>query len=333
MSGAALGGGAGCGKTFLALAKAKGLANQGFRTLLTCYTRPLSSFLRSVTAGTPNLDVYSLHALARYLVPSLPAVDSAEEADRFYPTRLFDEMQARAQRPYDAVIVDEGQDISCDWWLALESCLTEGKQSVFYVFHDTHQTLFTGAGSLPTDLVEIPLVENVRNTRSICREVSRHYLGEVSIQPRGPAGRKVLYHAYGGPDDLASLLGRTIHHLLTTEALANPDLVVLTTRGSVADSSLFTLQLPHGIRLASEEPKGPGRAVYCCPISEFKGLERKVTLVAEVDEFLPADPRARDALLYVAFSRPRHHLVVFHTAAAESYLGIERSRLLLEARS
>jgi len=51
---AALGGSAGCGKTFLALAKAKGLANQGFRTLLTCYTRPLSSFLRSVTAGTAH---------------------------------------------------------------------------------------------------------------------------------------------------------------------------------------------------------------------------------------------------------------------------------------
>ena len=127
--------------------------------------------LGSVTAGTPNLEVYSLHALARYLVPALPAVDSAEEADRSYPTRLFDEMQARTHRPYNAVIVNEGQDISWDWWLALESCLAEGMQSVFYVFHDTHQTLFTNAGSLPTDFLEIPLEENVRNTRSICREI------------------------------------------------------------------------------------------------------------------------------------------------------------------
>src|SRR5262249_6958960 len=77
---AALGGCAGCGKTFLALAKAKDLANQGFRPLLTCYTRPLGNFLRSVTAGTSHLDVYSLHTLARHLVPALPAVHSAEEA-------------------------------------------------------------------------------------------------------------------------------------------------------------------------------------------------------------------------------------------------------------
>ena len=184
------------------------------------------------------------------------------------------------------------------------------------------ETLFRSPGSLPTDLVEIPLEENVRNTRLICREVSRHYSGEVSIRPRGPARQKVLYHAYRGLDDLASLLGRTIHHLLTTEALANSDMVVLTTRASVADSSLFTLQLPHGIRLAAEEPRGPGRAVFCCSISEFKGLERKVALVAEVDEFLPANPKVRDALLYVGFSRPRHHLVVFHSAAAQCYLGI-----------
>ena len=101
----------------------------------------------------------------------------------------------------------------------------------------------------------------------------------------------------------------------------------------MADSSLFTLQLPHGIRLVSEEPKGPGRTVYCCPVSEFKGLERKVALVAEVNELLPADPKVRDALLYIAFSRPRHHLVVFHTAGAEHHLGIARSRLSPEARS
>jgi hypothetical protein len=46
---AAIGGCAGSGKTFLAVEKAKRLATEGFRTLLTCYTQPLATFLKSLT--------------------------------------------------------------------------------------------------------------------------------------------------------------------------------------------------------------------------------------------------------------------------------------------
>src|SRR4051794_37214771 len=97
-------------------------------------------------------------------------------------------MQGRAERPYDAIIVDEGQDFTVEWWLALESCLREGRDSIFYVFHDTHQTLYRGGGTLPEGMGEFPLEDNVRNTRSICNALGHHYRGRVNIQPRGPVG-------------------------------------------------------------------------------------------------------------------------------------------------
>ena len=46
-------------------------------------------------------------------------------------------------------------------------------------------------------------------------------------------------------------------------------------------------------------------------IADFKGLERPVVLIAELDEHLPSDPRQRAALFYVGFSRPRNFLSVF----------------------
>jgi hypothetical protein len=313
---ASLGGCAGCGKTFLAMAKARDLAGQGFRTLLTCYSRPLNEFLRGLTRDVENLDVFTIHGLAEHLVPGLTLADSPAQADIEYPGLLFDALQASDERPYDAVIVDEGQDISAEWWLALESCLSEGKDSVFYVFHDTHQTLFSNANGLPADLLEVPLEENLRNTQAICQELARHYQGRVAIRPRGPSGRKVVYQVYGSEAELARMLGDAIHQLLTVEVLTNRDLVVLTPRDSLAASSLSRIVLPHGIRLVPDEPRSPGKEVLCRSVAEFKGLERKVVIVAEVDGHLPVAAEARDALLYVAFSRPRHHLIVYHTSDA-----------------
>jgi hypothetical protein len=59
----AVSGGAGTGKTVLALEKARRLSSEGFRTLLTCYNRQLADHLSSLCAGTQNLDVMSFHQL------------------------------------------------------------------------------------------------------------------------------------------------------------------------------------------------------------------------------------------------------------------------------
>ena len=60
---AAVSGGAGTGKTVLALEKARRLASEGFKTLLTCYNRQLADHLSSTCAGTSDLDVMSFHQL------------------------------------------------------------------------------------------------------------------------------------------------------------------------------------------------------------------------------------------------------------------------------
>jgi hypothetical protein len=315
----ALGGGAGSGKTYLAVYKARDLAKQGFRTLLTCYTEPLAAFLRSLTAGVSNLRVASLHELARDLVPSVAA--NPADPDAIYPTALFDAMQQSGQRPFDAILVDEGQDFTPAWWLALESCLVEGKEGVFYVFHDTNnQVVLPGRGQLPGDLIPITLEENVRNTQNICTLLTPFYRGDVPIRPRGPVGRAVDYQLYSGDSELGQKLAKVLQHLLMVENLLARDLVVLTPRLPGRDSVLPGLSLPHGIRLVSDESQVRARNVLCANIAHFKGLERPVVLVAEIDDRLPANPRDRAALLYVAFSRPRHLVVVFHTPEASAWI-------------
>jgi Nuclease-related domain len=314
-----LGGGAGSGKTYLAVFKAKDLAKQGFRTLLTCHSRPLATYLDSLASGVPNLRVATVHDIARDLVLDLASV--SPDTDAAYPAMLFDEMQRTVARPFDAIVVDEGQDFTAEWWLALESCLVEGKTGVFYVFHDTNnQVLVPGCGALPDDMVRIDLEENVRNTQNICRALAPHYRGDVPIRPRGPGGRAVEYHAYSGEAELKGKLSQVLQRLLMVEGIRPNDIVVLTPRHPGVDSSLTRLGLPHSIRLVTDADEVRGRNVLCATIAEFKGLERSVVLVAELDERLNDWPKERAALLYVAFSRPRNLLVILHSQQASAWL-------------
>jgi hypothetical protein len=302
---AAIGGAAGSGKTFLAVEKARRLASEGFHTLLACYTDPLARFLKSLTGDTQNLDVFTVRQLARSL--SGGAGDDANA--------LFDALAGTTQPPYDAIIVDEGQDLNAEWWVALDSCLREAKDSVFYVFHDTHQTLFSGGGLLPDAMTEYPLEDNVRNTQSICELLRAHYKGEVAITARGPAGRSVETIPYSTEEELQHALGKTINRLITVERLRPADLIVLTPR-SLDRTALTRLKMPQGIELALREPSPSKLEVMYASIDQFKGLERKVAIVVELDDELSLDAERRAALLYVAFSRPRHHLILMGSPLA-----------------
>jgi hypothetical protein len=91
-------------------------------------------------------------------------------------------MAALPERPYGAILVDEGQDFTPDWFVALESCLDGGPRAVFYVFHDTNnQTIRPGHGELPKDLLSFHLDENVRNTQIIYPSGN----GSESLCPKG----------------------------------------------------------------------------------------------------------------------------------------------------
>lgn len=302
---AAIGGAAGSGKTFLAVEKARRLASEGFRTLLACYTDPLARFLKSLTGETQNLDVFTVRELTRSLTGG-----SGDDANA-----LFDALAGSTQRPYDAIVVDEGQDLNAEWWLALENCLREAKDSVFYVFHDTHQTLFSGGGLLPDAMTEYPLEDNVRNTQAICQLLRAHYKGEVAITARGPAGRSVETIPYSTEQELQHALGKTINRLVTVERLRPADLIVLTPR-SLDRTALTRLKMPQGIELVLREPTPSKLEVMYASIDQFKGLERKVAIVVELDDELSVKPERRDALLYVAFSRPRHHLILMGSPLA-----------------
>ena len=336
---AAISGCAGSGKTMLAVEKARRLAGEGFRVLITCFNRALADFIRAQlpppqrlkrgepVAARPQLDLFagarieveSFLALAgqwaRRAGIALPEAADDDERRALYDAALPEAlMQAAGKLPerYDAILVDEAQDFHEDWWVALQSLLDHPDHGILYVFFDDNQSLYTRGAKLPITTPPYALTRNCRNTRRIHEWVTRWYRGEAAPELNGPEGRAPITHHYRDGRELREHVRRALHQLIHEEKVPERDIVVLSPFGR-ATSALWADPQFGNIRLTDAWPPAPGH-VQCSTVHAFKGLERPVVVLAEVAR----DARRTDELLYVGGSRAKSHLIVIAQDGADT---------------
>jgi hypothetical protein len=193
---AAISGGAGTGKTVLALEKARRLSSEGFKTLLTCYNRQLADNLAQQCLDIVNLDVMSFHQLCYKQVEKANAATNRnliEEAKLTYPGKdhynvhlpnaLAYSLDILPDR-YDAIVCDEGQDFREDFWVPIELILSEYDQSPLYVFFDDNQNLYSCASTFPIQETPFNLSINCRNTKPIHLAAYQNYMGPPVSPPQ-----------------------------------------------------------------------------------------------------------------------------------------------------
>ena len=302
---------AGTGKTVLALAKARLLAAQGQRVLLTCYNKALGHFLRDQTAEEPLITALHFHELC-WQIGELEA--AGVKPPRGAESRFFDydlpqvlEDHAAAHGPrFDAVVVDEAQDFLPHWWSALDAVCADGADAIRYLFYDDGQCLRDHRPAVPGADEAIVLRTNWRNTQAI-----HAWLGRAEPRLRetpcaAPAGVPVEVERLTAGHE--QTLRRILHRLVGTGGLRPEDIVILTGRNP-HKSKVAELTQPVGPVVVSAEG-GPG-VVRLCSVQAFKGLEAPVVILTELDGYAPA--RAR-ALFYVGASRAMNHLIVLDDA-------------------
>jgi len=302
----AVSGPAGAGKTLIAAEKARRLASEGKRTLLTCFNRPLADFLRGSLARVADLDVWSYHQLcwrlgmeAHLQVPTQPHGDREWQAVEALLPSAVDRLGAR----YDALVVDEAQDFKPEWWLPLLMLLHELDQGIFYVFYDANQDIYGRPEGLPQVDHETHLFENFRNARPVFDHVMRFYRGP-EVRCAGPDGPPILRREVR-PGELRRELGRILHQVVNEGGLSPSDVVVLTPRALEASAVRGRVGAFH----LTPTPQAHGD-VKLSTIHRFKGLDAMAVIVCEVDGEVGRDSRA---LLYVACSRARSFLAVLTT--------------------
>src|SRR5207249_494039 len=126
-----------------------------------CYNRLLADALKRSRAPASNVQVLSFHQLCESRAVQVrrehgrdlhaEAAAAYPGADRFdvqMPFALALSNEVLAQK-YDAIVVDEAQDFSDEYWFAIEELLSDPKEGPLYIFTDPNQALYKKHANLP----------------------------------------------------------------------------------------------------------------------------------------------------------------------------------------
>lgn len=317
-------GGAGTGKTLLAIEEARVQADLRRRVLYCCFNRRLARSVRAALWNYPGIEVRHLHGLMAARVSEagmrsqLPQAEEADLHTIFYPALCLEALAALSRvQEYDVLIIDEAQDLARDAYLEVFDALIKGGLSGggWNVFLDPYQDLFNGIA--PEGLARLMsaaparyhLSVNCRNTKPIATAVA--LLSGVDCDSTLVVdGLEVKDLWYRDEAHQRRLMRDCLNQLLSNGARPE-DIVILSRRrlelSSVRDGlpgvpyPIVPLDDDHD--LGSSKP-----AIQFSTIGAYKGLEANIALVIDIDELSSPDTLRA---LYVGASRARAVLVTF----------------------
>lgn len=304
----AISGGAGAGKTILAIEEAVRLSKSGKKTALLCFNRGLASSFTSLkkVADVPNLTTSTFHSLL------WTAVGNPAHSDHFtedIPTQAMIQgaIESGKLPMFDALVIDEGQDFPPEWWDSLLLLLRSN--GLLRVFWDSNQSVYSSMPTFPEGTRPIPIVlnRNFRNTKSIWDLAKSFYVGPA-IEPMGPVGQTPSLQRLQIKTELIQAIQK-----LVTEWLLDtiPESLAILVPDSAWRDQVSNQMNAVGIKVRKCDELIPG-TITVDTIRRFKGLESR-------DVILVLDERSASSreLSYVGLTRARVRLAVYSTVSLD----------------
>lgn len=330
-------GGAGTGKTLLALEEARRWTSGGRRVLLTCFSRNLAAYLRAAAQDEPLLTVEHLHGFMARIVAEnglthrLPDVDATDLFEVFYPELALEALLGEASEAYDVAIVDEGQDLLREAYLdILDTSLRGGlRTGSWRVFLDPRQNVFDAiqaqqlsrlSSSAPA---EYRLTINCRNTIPIAVTTAL-LAGQDLVETLRVEGPEVETFWYADDAEQSSMVARHVQRLLSGGVRAE-DIAILSPRGLTRSGALGQLKSRRFmlVELTGHPDALAASGVKFSTIRGFKGLEADAVLLVDNDVLGSSDGGTG---FYVGASRARAMLAVFlRSDQRENYEALARA--------
>jgi len=289
-------GGAGTGKTFLAVELARRLAAKNCHVLLLCKSSWLRYYLQR--------QVYSKHI-------TISTIDSL----------MVDKKRAGIEM-YDALLMDEGQDLfNSNMIDHIDSCLKNGlEKGVWYIFHDVNNQagLFIDSQPHVLDMLKnyaptiIPLTTNCRNTLAIINVVKEHLCLDMGSKGTGH-GPDVKFFNANNRESSASQLETMIDELLESAVSANAITILSPLSFNQSNIQYVSGELKRQIiELDDYSVRNfPIPHISFSEIKNFKGLENEVICVIDLKKPTHAASKRDKVLHYVAMTRARSLLMCF----------------------
>lgn len=316
-------GGAGTGKSLLALREARRIAADGGKVLLCCFNRQLAQHLAFCLRDCENVTVKTLHGFMADVVARAGMIDRlppAEPSDLFsvyYPELCMEALVTSEENRFDALIMDEGQDLMKLAYIDVFDLLLHGgiKGGKWRIFYDPNQDIFRGLESKAIATFEagspaaFQLFKNCRNTLPIATTTSL-LIGKRCPETVSVDGPEVKTHWYTSPQQQIRQISNHLNYLLGS-GIAAREIVILSKRK--LGFSVLALGLKNvtvGVQDLTQCAVGheDDRCVRFSTVAAFKGLESEAIIYADVDDLGAEDSRE---LLYVGTSRARTLLAVF----------------------
>ena len=305
-------GGAGTGKTFIAMKKAVRDYRAGRSVLFLCCNKELSAFVMETLGFTDGIAFRTYEELIRETIGD--AYDTAEENENGNKS-CFDLVENSQHCLFDSIIVDEGQDFDADMGLTVRLFLRDEAKSSLYVFYDINQNIFEykADNAFAIDIPPFILRYNIRNTGCIYKcAVDTTGLGSDTIANQ-LLGVEPDIRNYNSVLQSIKGLSNIVTRLTQKEFVSTKSIVILSDEPYTM-SILATESRVGAFDISFKDLREITETEICFKTAEeFKGLEADVVIYLknEYQGAIRAEmERRRD---YVALTRARYYLYVLQT--------------------
>jgi nuclease-like protein len=304
-------GGAGSGKTVLALTQARQLSRgrrgrPSERVALVCYSIGLAEHFKRVVKRWPHGHRPAYVGTFAELGRLWGAPGGHRSDDAFWEVELPRVMTALAGdlspgHRFDSIVVDEAQDFAESWWTPLVGALRDEERGGLYAYSDEGQRVFARFGRPAVPLTTLVLDHNLRNTKEIF----------AAFAPLAPS----RMYARGGSGVAVRVVPAAPQEAL---GVADDEIVRMLDRGWRPEQvMLLTTGRRHPVQIErtgdDDDQEGYWRTfwenddVFYGHVLGCKGLERRAVVLCVNDSIVRDRSRER---LYVGMSRATDELVV-----------------------
>lgn len=324
-------GGAGTGKTLLALDFAKKRAMQGDKVLYLTFNKNLANNINAQIGQMDNLRVTNIHALfGEYVAIDVERMKqnpseyfSNELPEQFlnYISNLSDD--AVQELKYDLLVMDEGQDILRPVYLySLDTLLQNGlEKGDWAIFYDEKQNIYNPEYEDGMEILssyfctKFKLFVNCRNTVQIGTYSSETSGVEIKefLQENGEEVQKI---AYTDKMDFKRQI-KDIIKKLRSENIELSEVAFLAPK-KYENSMLCEMGIE--VNELGEKYDFKSNLPQFATIQGFKGLDAKIVVLVDIENI---HPKNFSKFIYIAGTRAR---TLLYVVASEEYWSLHNQK-------
>ena len=326
-------GGAGTGKTLIAINMARDLASEGKSVAFFCYNKQLADYLR---INTDSDNISCCGSFTEYMDETLKQYSEIEighdlnvSISDYYSTilpALFPECFIEKElQQFDYLIIDEAQDLMTEHYLEVLDIILKGglDDGSWYFFMDADRQNIFHQGMTYEDIKSLlkerkifyarfELKDNCRNSISIIKEMDILFGSNTRYPEVEEKGAPVVKKIYKKDKEQAKMVTDTVNELITNGVKPESITILSPYR---RENSVIARIAPDVIPVS--EDHSPGK-IYFSTIAGYKGLENSVIIITDISDFKWDKDISQ---FYIAMTRARSALYIMLSDSANRNLG------------